>query len=99
MGERRVSKRRCRHDRLRGIYGDEINACGGSRSQCLTCGRWFDDLPAQRPDHMKCDIPGTPETVASGCVLWLGHPGRCIWFTDFDRTPPTPSPSPKGDEG
>ena len=36
---------KCRHDHLRGIYGDEINWCGGKRSQCLDCGRWFPEPP------------------------------------------------------
>ena len=28
---------RCRHDHIRTIYGDEINAAGGKRSACLDC--------------------------------------------------------------
>ena len=41
-------RRRCRHDRLRAIYGDEIIHVGWKRSQCLDCGRFFDELPTTR---------------------------------------------------
>lgn len=32
----------CSHALLRGIYGDEINAVGGYRLQCIACGRYLD---------------------------------------------------------
>jgi hypothetical protein len=38
----------CRHDNLRGIYGDEILHLGFARSICLDCGRLFRDLPYTR---------------------------------------------------
>jgi hypothetical protein len=38
----------CRHDRLRGIYGDEINYVRFKRSQCLDCYCFFDELPKTR---------------------------------------------------
>ena len=38
-------RRKCRHDNLRGIYGDEILARRGKRSECGDCGRLFDTLP------------------------------------------------------
>lgn len=34
-----LRSRRCPHSRLRGIYGDEINATGGYRLACEDCGR------------------------------------------------------------
>jgi hypothetical protein len=34
--------RHCRHDNVRGIYGDEINHVGGWRNQCLDCWRYLD---------------------------------------------------------
>jgi hypothetical protein len=34
-------RRNCSHPLLRGIYGDEINAVGGYRLQCLCCGRYL----------------------------------------------------------
>jgi hypothetical protein len=47
-----MSKRsRCRHDRLRGIYGDEIRHVGWKRSECLDCGRLFDELPKTRDER------------------------------------------------
>jgi hypothetical protein len=36
-----LNKRHCPHGILRGIYGDEINAVGGFRLQCLACGRYL----------------------------------------------------------
>lgn len=36
---------KCRHDNLRGIYGDEINAVNGKRSECLDCHTLFGELP------------------------------------------------------
>lgn len=36
---------KCRHDNLRGIYGDEINAVNGKRSECLNCHTLFPELP------------------------------------------------------
>lgn len=41
---------RCRHDRLRTIYGDEIHAAGGHRSACLDCGATFPQ-PAEPREH------------------------------------------------
>jgi hypothetical protein len=39
---------RCRHDRLVGIYGDEINSVGGARSACTDCGKYFKGYPPSR---------------------------------------------------
>ena len=33
---------RCPHVRISGIYGDEINHCGGCRLSCDDCGRLLD---------------------------------------------------------
>ena len=33
---------RCPHVRISGIYGDEINHCGGYRLSCDDCGRLLD---------------------------------------------------------
>lgn len=43
--QRRRARRHCSHLRQRGIYGDEINAVGGYRAQCLDCGVFLRDLP------------------------------------------------------
>lgn len=40
--------KKCRHDKLRGIYGDEVNQLGGKRSECLECHALFDELPNTR---------------------------------------------------
>lgn len=32
----------CPHSSLLGIYGDEINACGGYRLQCMDCRAYLD---------------------------------------------------------
>jgi hypothetical protein len=37
-----IRDRHCRHDNVRGIYGDEINHVGGWRNQCLDCTRYLD---------------------------------------------------------
>lgn len=37
--------RKCNHFLQRGIYGDEINATGGLRAQCLRCDRFLAELP------------------------------------------------------
>lgn len=34
--------RHCPHSDLTGIYGDEVNATGGFRLSCNTCGRLVD---------------------------------------------------------
>ena len=48
-GSRFAEKRmKCRHDNLRGIYGDEIHASGGKRSQCMDCFSLFASLPGSR---------------------------------------------------
>lgn len=47
-----TSKRKCRHDNLRGIYGDEIVARRMKRSQCRDCGKLFEDLPPMTPDDV-----------------------------------------------
>ena len=36
----------CRHERRRGIYGDEIIAAGWKRGKCLDCPALFNSLPA-----------------------------------------------------
>lgn len=33
---------RCPHANMRGVYGDEINDCGGYRLRCCDCGRYLD---------------------------------------------------------
>ena len=40
--EDRVRRRNCPHSTLRGIYGDEVNHCGGWRLRCLDCRRFVD---------------------------------------------------------
>ena len=35
----------CKHERRRGIYGDEIIAAGWKRGTCLDCPALFDLLP------------------------------------------------------
>ncbi len=40
--ERRKRRRYCPHERLRGIYGDEINHVGGYRLACRDCGSLLD---------------------------------------------------------
>lgn len=62
----------CRHDRLRGIYGDEIIARGWKRSECLDCGKTWDTLPVQRPDHKQCPRPN--------CPLPYAHHGSCVFI-------------------
>lgn len=32
----------CSHPKLRPVYSDEINLCGGWRLQCQTCKRYLD---------------------------------------------------------
>ena len=42
----------CPHERLRGIYGDEVNACLGFRLTCRRCHALLDgpvSLAAERP--------------------------------------------------
>lgn len=39
---RAPNRKRCPHDNLEGIYGDQINRCGGYRLRCLDCGRLID---------------------------------------------------------
>lgn len=36
------ARRRCPHSGLIGIYGDEINSCGGYRLYCEDCDRFLD---------------------------------------------------------
>lgn len=64
-----AARRRCRHDNLRGIYGDEIIARGYKRSQCTDCGRLFDSLP---PDWMRPfftrDYHGNVYSISHGNV-------------------------------
>ena len=45
----RLARARCRHDRLRTIYGDEINAVNGMRSVCLSCDQLFPEQAYTRP--------------------------------------------------
>ena len=40
-----IKRLRCRHDNLRGIYGDEIMQRNWKRSMCINCRKTFDDLP------------------------------------------------------
>lgn len=40
--------KRCRHDRIRTIYGDRINAVNGDRSECVACGATFPDFAEYR---------------------------------------------------
>jgi hypothetical protein len=65
----------CRHDNLRGIYGDEINRTPGyARSQCRDCGVIFPGYPPTRDKEKSGPCPycygtGTqppmPENTAS----------------------------------
>jgi hypothetical protein len=41
----RPPRRCCPHTNQRGIYGDEINAVGGKRAECLDCGCLLTSLP------------------------------------------------------
>jgi hypothetical protein len=70
-----VRRRKCRHDRLRGIYGDEIMGRGWNRSECLDCGRLFPDLPKQRPDWSVCPALDVTSVGVVHCLLPLGHYG------------------------
>ena len=38
---------RCKHERRRGIYGDEINMAGGYRGACIDCPMLFPSLPTE----------------------------------------------------
>lgn len=42
---------KCRHDRIRTIYGDEINAANGDRSRCRDCGMTFAPLAERYWQH------------------------------------------------
>ena len=54
-----MKRRKCRHDRLRGIYGDEIIHRGYNRSECLDCGKLFPELPDTRyPSVTECPSCG-----------------------------------------
>jgi hypothetical protein len=38
----RKARRRCPHNALRPIHGDEVNRVGGWRLQCAACGSYLD---------------------------------------------------------
>lgn len=42
MRYRWLSRKRCPHSNLTGIYGDRINHVGGWRLWCGDCGRYLD---------------------------------------------------------
>ena len=37
-----LKRLRCPHSNLVGIFGDNINAAGGKRLRCLSCGSFLD---------------------------------------------------------
>ncbi len=45
--------RRCPHDHVRCVHGDEINTAGGMRRACLDCGDWLTG-----PLPPRCSITG-----------------------------------------
>ena len=47
---------RCRHDNLRGIYGDEIMHRNWKRSMCINCRKTFDDLPPARNRERMIEV-------------------------------------------
>ena len=49
---------RCRHDRIRTIYGDEINGYDGNRSLCVDCGAAFSPFAETRPTAASGDSEG-----------------------------------------
>lgn len=53
--EKRRSWRRCPHEYIRGIYGDEINQTPrGARLECIECGRLLDG-PVNIATHYLAD--------------------------------------------
>ncbi len=44
---------KCRHDKLRDIYGDEIIAAGYNRSQCVNCHKLFKELSSTRDNNSQ----------------------------------------------
>lgn len=69
-------RRKCRHNKLRGIYGDEIIARRFKRSECLDCGQLFDSLPPDwsRPFFTR-DHHGNVYSISHGNVA-LDAPTR-----------------------
>lgn len=65
---------RCRHDVLRNIYGDEAMA-RRARSECMDCGKTWDELARRRPDPLHCPLL---DNEFQQCVLPLGHLASCL---------------------
>ncbi|URQ04741.1 hypothetical protein SEA_EMMA1919_150 [Streptomyces phage Emma1919] len=40
----KFKKKDCPHMHIRNIHGDEIIAAGWKRSQCMDCGKFFNNL-------------------------------------------------------
>ena len=65
---------RCPHVRISGIYGDEINHCGGYRLSCDDCGRLLDGAvslakPAPRIIRTPEDLEELAREDADAIVL------------------------------
>ena len=65
---------RCPHVRISGIYGDEINHCGGYRLSCDDCGRLLDGAvslaePAPRLIRTQEELEALAQEDADAIVL------------------------------
>ena len=65
---------RCPHVRISGIYGDEINHCGGYRLSCDDCGRLLDGAvslaePAPRLIRTPEELEALAREDAAAIVL------------------------------
>ena len=65
---------RCPHVRISGIYGDEINHCGGYRLSCDDCGRLLDGAvslanPAPHIIRMQKELEALEIDDADAIVL------------------------------
>lgn len=83
-------RRNCRHDLLRGIYGDEINAAGGKRSKCLHCGALFAALPPEPGairvfDRHDADVRAALSPSAAAPTTTPASGGRSPAALDLDR--------------
>ena len=80
---------RCPHVRISGIYGDEINHCGGYRLSCDDCGRLLDGAvslakPAphiiRTPEELEALDPDAVTINNAGAIErvdnWLGESGK-----------------------
>ena len=70
---------RCPHVRISGIYGDEINHCGGYRLSCDDCGRLLDGaVSLAKPAPHIIRTPEELEALAredSAAVVLAGFAG------------------------